>query len=100
RIHKQSKEVRNMAGVAAIYATYARRVLVGGLLVEMDPDKFIPLIDSKTTVIHGVLGKLKKYHLYFIVRDGLTMYCKTMSPLSITPSIEVEKIDTGGVIKL
>jgi len=87
-------------GAAAIYATYARRVLVGGLLVEMDPDKFIPIIDSKTTVIHGELGKLKKYHLYFIVRDGITMYCKTMSPLSITPSIEVEKIDTGGVIKL
>ena len=29
-----------MAGAAAIYATYARRVVVGGLLVEMDPDKF------------------------------------------------------------
>jgi len=70
------------------------------LLLRNIVDKFIPLIDSKTTVIHGELGKLKKYHLYFIVRDGITMYCKTVSPLSITPSIEVEKIDTGGVIKL
>lgn len=86
------------AVAAAAAAAHARRLLVGGLLVELPPQAFQELAGRlKTLVITGNIGGLfGKSRLYLLPYNGITFYCKTKAADEIyVEAIEVPKIDKG-----
>ena len=86
------------AAAAAEAASHSRRLLVGGLLIEIPPEKFEQLEkEVRALVIVGTIGGWRtKKRLYLMPYNGITFYCKTEtdSPLPIS-AVDVPKIDKG-----
>ncbi len=86
------------AGVAGATAAaqQAQRVLVGGVIVIVDPMTFMNILsrlrDKGVMVIHGVVGLLSKTHVYLIPYQGMVFLVKSKDPLPITPDIEAREI--------
>ena len=82
------------AGAAAVQQ--AQRVLVGGVIVIVDPMTFMNILsrlrDKGVMVIHGVVGLLSKTHVYLIPYQGMVFLVKSKDPLPITPDIEAREI--------
>lgn len=88
------------AGGAAAAAARIRRLIVGGILAEVDRETFLNIVErTKGVVIKGIIGIFNRKKLYLTVADGVTFYCKVNmdDELPIT-AIETEKINTGGLI--
>ena len=85
------------ADAAAQAANHARRLLVGGLMIETPEDTFRELArKTGSLVLTGVKGTFRKKRLYFMPYNGITFYCKTdMDKRVVTNAIEVPKIDDG-----
>lgn len=84
------------AGGAAASVQRAQRVLVGGVIVVVDPASFMNILsrlkDKGVMVIHGVMGLLSKTHVYLIPYQGMVFLAKSKDPLPITPDIEAGEI--------
>ena len=88
------------SGAVAAAAARVRRLIVGGILAEVNRATFLNIIErTKGVVIKGIIGIFNKKKLYLTVADGITFYCKVDmdDELPIT-AIETEKINTGGLI--
>lgn len=87
------------AGVAAAgeAANHARRLLVGGLIIETPEDAFWELArKTDGLVLTGVKGSFRKKRLYLMPYNGITFYCKTDANRKVSVNaIEVPKIDDG-----
>jgi len=80
----------------AAVAQQAQRVLVGGVIVIVDPMTFMNILsrlrDKGVMVIHGVVGLFSKTHVYLIPYQGMVFLVKSKDPLPITPDIEAREI--------
>ncbi len=85
------------ASAAEDAANHARRLLVGGLMIETREDTFRELArKTDSLVVTGVKGSLRKKRLYFMPYNGITFYCKTDTDKRLMANaIEVPKIDDG-----
>lgn len=83
---------------AAAAAAHARRLLVGGILIEVPAEEFQQLAARLNgLVVTGVISSfLSRRRIYLTPYNGLTFYCKTgvEHRLNIA-AIEVPKIDKG-----
>ncbi len=83
------------AGTAAATAQ-SQRVVIGGVLVYLDPYSFMniaqKLREKGVLVIHGVVGVLSKSHVYAAPYQGVVFITKSKDPLPLTPDIEAREI--------
>ena len=87
------------AAAAGAAAAHARRVLVGGILIEVPPMEFQQLAAKLNgLVVTGVVGSfLTKQRIYLTPYNGITFYCKMGAgeTLSMAGAVEVPHIDKG-----
>jgi hypothetical protein len=86
------------AAAAAAAAAHARRLLVGGILIELPPEKFEQLApELGGLIVTGIIGSfLTKRRIYLTPYNGITFYCKTDPDHQLViAAIEVPHIDKG-----
>ena len=86
------------AAAAAAAAAHARRLLVGGLIMELPAQTFEELAKKlKTLVVTGTTGGLfGKSRLYFLPYNSITFYCKMKEREELfIDAIDVPEIDKG-----
>jgi len=78
---------------AVIISSHVR---AGGTLVELSKNQFLDLIrrfgEKDFLVIHGMIGVLKKKHLYLTAINGITFICETAEELPVRVDIEAKRL--------
>lgn len=86
------------AAVAAAQQARARRMIVGGLLVEVDEADFLRVAGETGLAVAGVVGFFRRSRVYFTVVGGITFYCKVGVERRLPiAAIEARKIDKNGL---
>ena len=90
------------AAIAAAAAPRARRLPIGGLLVEVEPEAFVPVAREASAegrlVFTGQIGSFRKRRIYVTTAGGATFYCKTdVSDQLPVSALEVAKVDTDSL---
>ncbi len=84
------------ASGASVAAIQSQRVVVGGVLVYLNPYDFMNIVqklrEEKVLVIHGITRVLSKSHVYIAPYQGIVFITKSKEILPLTPDIEAKEI--------
>ena len=86
------------AAVIAAQQATARRLIVGGLLVEVNELDFIRIAEKTEITVTGEIGFFTRHRVYFTVVGGITFFCKVGVDRRLPiAAIEARKVDKNGL---
>ncbi len=86
------------AAIIAAQGATARRLIVGGLLVEVSETDFLRIADKTDIAVTGEIGFFRRHRVYFTVVDGITFFCKVGIDRKLPiDAIVARKVDKNGL---
>ena len=86
------------AAIIAAQQTTARRLIVGGFLVEVSELDFLRIAEKTEIVVAGEIGFFSRHRVYFTVVGGITFFCEVGVDRRLPiAAIEARKVDKNGL---
>ena len=84
--------------IIAAQAATARRLIVGGLLVEVNESDFRRIAEQTEIAVTGEIGFFTRKRVYFTVVGGITFFCKVGIDTRLRiDAIVAKKVDKNGL---